>query len=90
MFPHFLLICFLVVGGTRKRKRKLGDTIKDAAANGRFLMGNAALSKLWNICPDNLEACASTERDFLPSVDEYFGEAVEQLDPANQVEESYK
>jgi hypothetical protein len=43
-----------VVGGTRKRKAKLGDMIKDATNNGRFLMGNAALTKLWNICPDNL------------------------------------
>lgn len=79
-----------VIGGTRKRKAKLGDMIKDATNNGRFLMGNAALTKLWNICPDNLEACASIERDFLPSVEDYFAEAIEQLDPASQVEETYK
>jgi len=53
-------------------------------------MGNVTLTKLWNICPNNMEACASIERDFLPTVDEYFGEALEQLDPANQVEEHYK
>jgi hypothetical protein len=86
----FICHIFSVAGGTRKRKRKLGDMIKDATANGRFLMGNAALTKLWNICPDNLEACASIERDFLPSVEDYFAEAIEQLDPANQVEETYK
>ena len=73
------MLIFLAVGATRKNRRRLGDTIKEANASGRFLMGNAALSKLWNICPDNLEACASSERDFLPSVDEYFGEAVEQV-----------
>ncbi len=49
-----LNIAISVIGGTRKRKAKLGDMIKDATNNGRFLMGNAALTKLWNICPDNL------------------------------------
>lgn len=53
-------------------------------------MGNVTLTKLWNICPNNMDACASVERDFLPTVDEYFGEALEQLDPANQVEEAYR
>ena len=30
------------------------------------------------------------ERDFLPNMDDYFAEATEQLDPANQVEDQYK
>ena len=89
-------------------------------------MGNPLLSKLWNQWPDNLEACSAPERDFLPSMEEYFGEAIgkkktclrkigvvffvklilfefisfcqyyhnyynflEELDPANQIEDSY-
>ena len=48
-------------------------------------MGNKDLTKLWNLCPDNLEAASAPERDFLPSMDEYLSEAVEQLDPAQQV-----
>ena len=39
-------------------------------------MGNPLLSKLWNQWPDNLEACSAPERDFLPSMEEYFGEAI--------------
>ena len=31
--------------GTRKRKRKLGDQIKEATAGKKFLMGNAHLTK---------------------------------------------
>ena len=30
------------------------------------------------------------ERDFLPNMEDYFAEATEQLDPANQVEDEYK
>jgi len=81
---------FFLAFSTRKNKRKLGDVARDADKSGKFLMGNVTLTKLWNICPNNMEACASIERDFLPTVDEYFGEALEQLDPANQVEEHYK
>jgi len=53
-------------------------------------MGNATLTKLWNVCPDNFEAAAAPERDFLPNMDDYFAEATEQIDPANQVEDQYK
>ena len=53
-------------------------------------MGNPALSKLWNEWPDNMKACSAPERDFLPSMEDYFHEAIEQLDPANQVEEQYR
>ena len=36
---------------------------------------------MWNLCPDNLEACRAVERDFLPSLENYFEEAIDQLDP---------
>lgn len=77
-------------GTTRKRKMKLGDQVEHAMKQGKFLMGNQNLTKLWNKCPDNMEACSAPERDFLPNMDEYFAEAVEQLDPASGVEEEYK
>jgi hypothetical protein len=53
-------------------------------------MGNVALTKLWNQYPDNMEACSAPERDFLPQMDDYFAEAIAQLDPANQIEQEYK
>ena len=46
------------------------------------------LTRLWNLCPDNMESCRSKERDFLPSLEAYFEEAIEQLDPS--VESQYK
>ncbi|PSN38522.1 THO complex subunit 1 [Blattella germanica] len=51
---------------------------------------NVELTKLWNLCPNNLEACKSKDRDFLPSLEGYFEEAIEQIDPAAMVEEEYK
>jgi THO complex subunit 1 len=53
-------------------------------------LNSAELTKLWNLCPNNLEACKSKDRDFLPSLEGYFEEAIEQIDPAAMVEEEYK
>lgn len=44
---------------------------------------------MFNINHDNLEACKDPDRQFLPSLREYFDEALEQLDPANQIEKEY-
>lgn len=74
----------------RRPKRLLGDIIKEATANNKYYMGSNELTKLWNFCPDNLEACKAKDRDFLPSLETYFAEAIEQLDPAAMVEEEYK
>ena len=74
----------------RRAKKRLGDEVRTATESKRFLMGNDNLTKLWNVCPDNLEACSAPERDFLPTIDEYFSEAAEQLDPKNQVEQEYR
>lgn len=68
----------------------MGDQIQQAVKQGKFLMGNQVLTKLWNQYPDNMDACSAPERDFLPSMEEYFAEAIEQLDPSNQIEEEYK
>lgn len=46
------------------------------------------MTKLWNQCPDNLEACRSKERDFLPSLEEYFADAMRQLEIFGKDEES--
>jgi THO complex subunit 1 len=48
------------------------------------------LTRLWNINPNNLESCRGKGRDFLPRLDEYFEEAIAQLDPAAAVEDEYK
>lgn len=40
--------------------------------------------------PNNLEACKVKERDFLPELDDYFKEAIEQLDPEAEIEPKYR
>merc|ERR1719220_2482466 len=64
--------------------------IKLAMSQKKFIMGNNDLTRLWNLYPDNMEACSAPERDFLPKMEEYFEDAIEQLVPANMVEEQYK
>lgn len=49
---------------------------------------SAELNRLWNLCPDNMAACRSKDRDFLPTLEHYFEEAIEQLDPS--IESQYK
>ena len=53
-----------------------------------MLYVSAELNRLWNVCPDNMAACRSKDRDFLPTLENYFEEAIEQLDPS--VEPQYK
>ncbi|KAK1137366.1 hypothetical protein K0M31_001878 [Melipona bicolor] len=74
----------------KRPKRRIGDVIRDAQTVGKYHMGNPELTKLWNLCPNNLEACKSKERDFLPSLETYFEEAIMQLDPNAMVEDEYK
>ncbi|XP_063981121.1 THO complex subunit 1 [Diachasmimorpha longicaudata] len=74
----------------KRLRRRIGDVVRDAQRVGKFYMGNPELTKLWNLCPSNLKACKSKERDFLPSLETYFEEAIMQLDPASMVEDEYK
>ncbi|XP_069702064.1 THO complex subunit 1 isoform X2 [Periplaneta americana] len=74
----------------RRPRKSLGEQMRDVTQHGKFIMGNGELTKLWNLCPNNLEACKSKDRDFLPSLEGYFEEAIEQIDPAAMVEEEYK
>ncbi|XP_072947338.1 THO complex subunit 1 [Epargyreus clarus] len=56
---------------TRKRRRPVGDIIQEYEEQNKFFMGNNELTKLWNLCPDNLAACRTKERDFMPSLESY-------------------
>ncbi|XP_038206326.1 THO complex subunit 1 [Zerene cesonia] len=55
----------------RKRRRPVGDIIKEYESQKKHFMGNTELTKLWNLCPDNLAACRTKERDFMPSLESY-------------------
>ena len=43
-------------------------------------MFSSELTRLWNICGDNLEACRSKTRDFTPPIDSFFMEAFKEVE----------
>lgn len=73
-----------------RQKRKVGDLIKEADSRGKFTMGNAEMTRLWNLHPNNLEACKISERDFVPALETYFTPAIEQLSPKADLKEEKK
>lgn len=62
-------------------KRKLGDEVKAALASKKVVLGDTEMNRLWNLCPDNWEACSSPKRDFVPSLEKFFDMAMDQGDP---------
>lgn len=56
----------------------------------RHNLGNTELTRLWNLCPDNLEACRKKNRRFVPNLQKFIAETVEQADPAARIEPEYK
>ena len=70
------------VDATQPKKRKmLGDVIAEATKAGKFDLGNGELTRLWNLCPDNLQACKGSDRNFLPSLESYLDNPKEKNDP---------
>lgn len=45
-------------------------------------MGNSELTRLWNLCPDNLEACRGDDRNFLPTIESYLENPKDKSDPS--------
>uniref|UniRef100_A0A8P4G807 THO complex 1 n=1 Tax=Dicentrarchus labrax TaxID=13489 RepID=A0A8P4G807_DICLA len=72
------------------RKRQAPEDFLGKGPDRKLFMGNDELTRLWNLNQDNMEACKSDSRSFMPSLDEFFAEAIEQADPANMVEDEYK
>lgn len=58
--------------------------------NDGWLLFSKSLTLLWNNKPDNMDACRSADRNFTPSVDNYFKDAIEQADPTAMIEPQYK
>lgn len=74
---------------TKAKRRWVGDDLQ--ASGGKFVkMGSAELTRLWNLSPDNMDACKDDKRVFLPTLEEFFGEAIEQNDPEAMIEDQYK
>ncbi|KAJ8268088.1 hypothetical protein COCON_G00132600 [Conger conger] len=72
------------------RKRQAPEDFLGKGPDRKIFMGNDELTRLWNLNPDNMEACKSDSREFMPTLEEFFEEAIEQADPANMVEDEYK
>nr|XP_020510328.2 THO complex subunit 1 isoform X1 [Labrus bergylta] len=72
------------------RKRQAPEDFLGKGPDRKIFMGNDELTRLWNLNQDNMEACKSDSREFMPSLDEFFAEAIEQADPVNMVEDEYK
>ncbi|XP_076001271.1 THO complex subunit 1 [Genypterus blacodes] len=72
------------------RKRQAPEDFLGKGPDRKIFMGNDELTRLWNLNHDNMEACKSDIREFMPSLDEFFAEAIEQADPTNMVEDEYK
>lgn len=73
----------------RSKRRRIGDDLM--ASGGKMTkVGSAELTRLWNLNPDNMDACKADSRVFLPKLDDLFANAVEQADPEAMVEEQYK
>ena len=48
----------------RAKRRSLGDDLK--ASGGKMVkMGSGELTRLWNICPDNMAACCRNDKSVL-------------------------
>lgn len=68
-------------------KKHLGDEV---ASQTKIDMGSTELSRLWNLCPDNLEACKLKSRVFVPDTKKFLDEPLEQADPEARIEAEYK
>eukprot|EP00731_Ephydatia_muelleri_P028462 Em0020g106a len=68
-------------------KQHLGDTLR---SSHKCDLGNRELSRLWNLCPNNMAACSSTSRMFVPDPEKFLQEAIEQADPEARIEAEYK
>ncbi|XP_076149606.1 THO complex subunit 1 [Alosa pseudoharengus] len=72
------------------RKRPAPKDFLGKGPDRKVFMGNDELTRLWNLSHDNMDACKSDNREFMPSLEDFFEEAIEQADPANMVEDEYK
>jgi len=53
--------CVCVCDGGRGKKRSMGEELLSSDSKA-IKMGNAELTRLWNLCPDNMAACLAERR----------------------------
>ncbi|XP_077991369.1 THO complex subunit 1-like [Glandiceps talaboti] len=74
----------------RPRKRSIGEEMKSAGPNKKIDLGCPELTVLWNINPDNFGSCKDERRQFIPTMEDFFEESIDQADPEAMVEDEYK
>ncbi|KAL3082133.1 hypothetical protein niasHT_037023 [Heterodera trifolii] len=57
---------------------------------GQLDLGNKEMTRLWNIQPNNLLACRSQQRNCTPDLVQFLSDALDELDPEQQVDEQYQ
>lgn len=62
----------------KKKRARVGDSLLEKCKEGEKDLGCEELSRLWNLCPDNLDACSSSERIFVPPLDIFLDDAIEE------------
>lgn len=67
-------------------KKHLGDSCDSRKID----IGDTELSRLWNLCPDNLKACEQNIRVFMPDKAIFLEEPIKQADPDAKIETDYK
>ncbi len=72
-----------------KRPKQLTSDFANGSKSKVFISDNPEMAKLCNINHDNLNACKNANREYLPTLRDFFEEAIEQLDPVNQIEKQY-
>ena len=72
-------------GAAGTRKRKAG-----AGAAKKTMLGNAALTKLWNMGGNDLKDIAGKQAEVVPALADYLKPVQEQMDPEAGIEEEYK
>ena len=68
----------------------LGDMHAKSSGKQRHNLGNHELTRLWSLCPDNLEACRKKTRKFVPDPHKFIAETIEQAVPEARIEPEYK
>ena len=72
-------------GAGRKRKSAGG-----VGGGKKVMLGNAALTKLWNMGGNELDDIAKRQQELMPGLDDYLKPVYEQADPEAGIEEEYK
>lgn len=83
-------MCFFFVSDELTRLWNLNHDNMEACKSDSRSVRHVDLAKWKMTSACLIEHVTFLSREFMPSLDEFFAEAIEQADPANMVEDEYK